>query len=74
LKAKQAWVLNGARISVVSPWLVLLALWTQESVRDAYQNFIGQIILILVALVGVFGYLVMKRIGRIDVFRKVESI
>jgi len=74
LKAKQSWVLNGARISVVSPWLVLLALWTQESVRNAYQNFIGQIILILVALVGVFGYLVMKRIGRIDVFRKVESI
>ena len=74
LKAKQSWVLNGARISVVSPWLVLLALWTQESVRDAYQNFIGQIILILVALVGVFGYLVMKKIGRIDVFRKVESI
>ena len=47
LKAKQSWVLNGARISVISPWLVLLALWTQESVRNAYQNLIGQLILIL---------------------------
>lgn len=74
LKAKQSWVLNGARISVISPWLVLLALWTQESVRNAYQNLIGQLILILVAVVGLFGYLVMKRIGRIDVFRKVETI
>ena len=74
LKAKQSWVLNGARISVISPWLVLLALWTQESVRNAYQNLIGQLILILVALVGLFGYLVMKRIGRIDVFRKIETI
>jgi tight adherence protein B len=74
LKAKQSWVLNGARISVISPWLVLLALWTQESVRNAYQNLIGQIILILVAVVGLFGYLVMKRIGRIDVFRKIETI
>ena len=73
LKAKQSWVLNGARISVVAPWLVLLALWTQESVRNAYQNVIGQLILILVAMVGVFGYLVMKRIGRIDVFRNVET-
>ena len=74
LKAKQSWVLNGARISVISPWLVLLALWTQESVRNAYQNLIGQLILILVAVVGLFGYLVMKRIGRIDVFRKIETI
>jgi tight adherence protein B len=74
LKAKQSWVLNGARISVISPWLVLLALWTQESVRNAYQNLIGQLILILVALVGLFGYLAMKRIGRIDVFRKIETI
>ena len=74
LKAKQSWVLNGARISVVSPWLVLLALWTQESVRNAYQNLIGQLILILVAAVGLFGYLVMKRIGRIEVFRRVETI
>lgn len=73
LKAKQSWVLNGARISVVAPWLVLLALWTQESVRNAYQNVIGQLILILVATVGVIGYLVMKRIGRIDVFRNVET-
>lgn len=74
LKAKQSWVLNGARISVISPWLVLLALWTQESVRNAYQNLIGQLILILVALVGLIGYLVMKRIGRIEVFRKIETI
>jgi len=69
LKAKQSWVLNGAKISVVSPWLVLLALWTQESVRNAYQSLTGQIILILVALVGGVGYLVMKRIGRIEIFR-----
>ena len=74
LKAKQSWVLNGARISVISPWLVLLALWTQESVRNAYQNLIGQLILILVAAVGLFGYFVMKRIGRIEVFRRVETI
>lgn len=73
LKAKQSWVLNGARISVISPWLVLLALWTQESVRNAYQNLIGQLILILVAVIGLFGYLVMKRIGRIDIFRKIET-
>jgi len=72
LKAKQAWVLNGARVSVFAPWLVLIALWTQSSVRVAYQNFTGQVILTMVAGVGVAGYLVMKRIGQIQIYRKAE--
>lgn len=67
LKAKQAWVLNGAKISIIAPWLVLLTLWTQESVRTAYQNFIGQIILLLVAVIGIVGYVVMKKIGKIEI-------
>lgn len=74
LKAKQSWVLNGARISVIAPWLILLALWTQESVRVAYQNFTGQLVLILVATVGVVGYFAMKRIGKIDVFKDFGTI
>lgn len=74
LKAKQSWVLNGARISVIAPWLVLSALWTQESVRVAYQNFMGQIILGLVASVGAIGYFAMKRIGKIDVFNDIGAI
>ena len=74
LKAKQSWVLNGARISVIAPWLILLALWTQESVRVAYQNFTGQLVLVLVATVGVVGYFAMKRIGKIDVFKDFGTI
>lgn len=74
LKAKQSWVLNGARISVIAPWLVLLALWTQESVRVAYQNFTGQLILVLVATVGAVGYFAMKRIGKIDIFKDFGTI
>jgi tight adherence protein B len=67
LKAKQAWVLNGAKISIIAPWVVLLTLWTQESVRTAYQNIMGQIILSLVALVGIVGYIAMKKIGKINI-------
>jgi tight adherence protein B len=67
LKAKQAWVLNGAKISIIAPWVVLLTLWTQESVRTAYQNFMGQIILLLIAVIGIVGYVVMKKIGKIDI-------
>lgn len=74
LKAKQAWVLNGAKISIIAPWVVLLTLWTQESVRTAYQNFMGQIILLLVAVIGIVGYVVMKKIGKIDIGSQAHPI
>jgi tight adherence protein B len=73
LKAKQAWVLNGAKISVLAPWLVLLALWSQESVRNSYQQLGGQIILLLVGAVGVLGFFTMKKIGTIRAFERVSS-
>ena len=72
LKAKQAWVLNGAKVSVFAPWLVLVALWTQESVRASYQDLTGQFILFLVATVGLVGYLSMKKIGKIEAFTSRE--
>lgn len=72
LKAKQSWVINGARISIIAPWLILLVLWTQENVRLAYQNLTGQFILILVAIVGAVGYSAMKRIGKLEFMRNVE--
>lgn len=74
LKAKQSWVLNGARISILAPWLVLLALWTQKSVRVAYQDLMGQLILIMVAIIGLVGYFAMKRIGKIEGFDKAVVI
>lgn len=74
LKAKQSWVLNGARISILAPWLVLLALWTQKSVRVAYQDLMGQLILIMVAIIGLVGYFAMKRIGKIEGFEKAVVI
>ena len=67
LKVKQTWVLNGAKIAIVAPWVVLLALWTQENVRDSYQTINGQIVLFLVALLGIAGYLVMQKIGSLEI-------
>lgn len=67
LKVKQTWVLNGAKIAIASPWVVLLALWTQENVRNSYQSINGQIVLFLVALLGVAGYLVMQKIGNLEI-------
>jgi tight adherence protein B len=67
LKTKQTWVLNGAKIAIISPWIVLLALWTQENVRTSYQTINGQIVLFLVALLGIAGFLVMQKIGNLEI-------
>jgi len=67
LKTKQTWVLNGAKIAIAAPWVVLLALWTQENVRNSYQTINGQIVLFLVALLGVAGFLVMQKIGNLEI-------
>lgn len=71
LKTKQSWVLNGAKIAISAPWIVLLALWTQENVRNSYQTLNGQVVLFLVALLGIAGYLVMQKIGNLEVNRQI---
>lgn len=69
LKTKQTWVLNGGKIAIAAPWVVLLALWTQENVRNSYQSLNGQIVLFLVALLGLTGFLVMQKIGNLELRR-----
>ncbi len=70
LKTKQTWVLNGAKVAITAPWVVLLALWTQENVRNSYQTINGQIVLFLVALLGIAGFLVMQKIGNLEIGKK----
>ena len=73
LKTKQSWVMNGAKVAIMAPWLVLLALWTQDSVRVAYQSFVGQLILSVVAGIGIVSFWLMKKIGTINIFRVNED-
>ena len=41
LEARQSWTVNGARLAVVAPWLVLLLLATQPEAAAAYQSMGG---------------------------------
>jgi tight adherence protein B len=71
LESRQSWTVNGARLAVAAPWLVLLAMSVQ---RDAVQHFAsadGAIVLGLGAAVCVFAYRLMVRIGRLPVERRV---
>lgn len=71
LESRQAWVLNGARVAVAAPWLVLLFLCFQPDVIRRYASPTGALILLLGAGLCVVAYQVMLRIGRLPRERRV---
>jgi tight adherence protein B len=71
LEARQSWAVNGARLAVASPWLVLVVMSTQRSVITRYQSPAGAVVLVAGALVCVVAYRLMTRLGRLPVERRV---
>ncbi len=73
LEARQAWVVNGARLAVASPWIVLLALSFQRTVITRYQSTAGVVVLAIGAGCCLAAYRLMLRLGRLPDERRVLS-
>lgn len=71
LEARQSWTINGARLAVVAPWLVLLLLATQPEAAAAYQSWAGMLVLIAGVGVSIICYQLMLRIGSLPPERRV---
>jgi tight adherence protein B len=71
LEARQAWVVNGARLAVASPWAVLLALSMQPEVIGRYSSAAGVVILAVGAAACWLAYRLMVRLGRLPQERRV---
>ena len=65
LETRQGWVVQGARLAVAAPWVVLLLLATQSTTLDAYDSALGTAILVCGGVVCVVAYRLMLRIGRL---------
>jgi tight adherence protein B len=65
LESRQSWTINGARVAVAAPWLVLGMLSFQRDVITRYNSPTGAMILAGGALVCVVAYRLMLRIGRL---------
>ncbi|GAA3208314.1 type II secretion system F family protein [Oerskovia jenensis] len=65
LEARQSWTVNGARLAVAGPWVVLALLATRPETAQAYGSFQGAVVLGAGALTSVVAYQVMRRIGRL---------
>ena len=65
LESRQSWSVNGARVAVAAPWLVLALLSFQGDVIQRYNSPVGALIIGAGAVVCVIAYRLMLRIGRL---------
>jgi tight adherence protein B len=73
LEARQAWTVNGARLAVAAPWLVLLLMSFQPSVVRRYASPAGTMVLLFAASTCLVAYRLMMRIGRLPQDRRILS-
>lgn len=71
LESRQAWTVNGARLAVAAPWLVLLMLCFQREVIARYASPAGVVVLAGGAALCLGAYRLMVRIGRLPAERRV---
>ncbi|MCW2780162.1 MAG: type secretion system protein [Marmoricola sp.] len=73
LESRQAWTVNGARLAVSAPWLVLLLLCFQKDVISRYATGAGVLVLLVGAGACTVAYWLMMRIGRLPIERRILS-
>ena len=65
LEARQSWTVNGAKVAVAAPWLVLALLSSRPQAAAAYATTAGAVVLLVGAVVSVVAYRLMLRLGRL---------
>jgi len=73
LESRQAWTINGARLAVAAPWIVLLLLCFQREVIARYASAAGVIVLAFGAAACLVAYRLMVRIGRLPQEQRILS-
>ena len=72
-ESRQAWTVNGARLAVAAPWLVLLLLCFQPEVIHRYSTGAGVVVLLGGPSLCAVAYRLMVRIGRLPTERRILS-
>jgi tight adherence protein B len=73
MESRQAWTVNGARLAVASPWIVLLFMSFQSEVIHRYSSPGGVLVLAIGAATCVLAYRLMMRIGRLPTEGRILS-
>lgn len=73
LESRQSWTVNGARLAVAAPWLVLLSLSAQEDAIERYATASGALVLGVGSAACVVAYRLMLHLGRLPAERRVMA-
>jgi len=65
LESRQSWTVNGARLAVAAPWIVLAMLSTRPESIAAYGRAAGAVVLVSGGILTLVAYRVMLRIARL---------
>ncbi|WP_017936074.1 type II secretion system F family protein [Nocardioides sp. Iso805N] len=71
LESRQAWAVNGARLAVAAPWLVLVFLSFQPDVIQRYSSAAGTVVLAGGAAACLVAYRIMQRIARLPTEQRI---
>lgn len=71
MEARQAWAVNGARMAVAAPWVVLLFMSFQTAAVRRYDSPGGIVVLVVGASSCLVAYRLMMRIGRLPTERRI---
>jgi tight adherence protein B len=72
-RQRRVWTVNGARLAVAAPWLVLLLMCFQGDVIERYASTAGVILLAFGAGACLVAYRLMMRIGRLPTEKRILS-
>jgi tight adherence protein B len=65
LETRQGWTVNGARLALASPWIVLAIIATKPQTARAYDTTAGALVLAVGGGISFVAYRVMMRIARL---------
>jgi tight adherence protein B len=71
LESRQSWTVNGARLAVAAPWLVVLLMCLQGDVVERFATGAGLVVLLTGAGLCVVAYRLMMWIGRLPTERRI---
>lgn len=65
IESRQSWTINGARVAVAAPWLVLVLMSMRPENRMAYASAGGTWLIATCAAICALAYVAMQRIARL---------
>ena len=71
LESRQSWAVNGARLAVAAPWVVLVLMSGRPEAIQRFSSTAGVVILVGGAAACLLAYRLMMRIGRLPAERRV---